>query len=138
MLGTWTLGFVGHRIFKKTQTPSPLMKAHRIAGPLVIVLGFSNALVGFAWMGLTRTMITYAIFNLLVIIVIGSLLFWKKKRDMRKAAMNSHAASNFREGNEYGLGHGPAVYYGNQPPPVPSFAPQSGNGIQMQTFHPNK
>lgn len=138
VLGTWTLGFLGHQAYKQTQMKSPLMKFHRIGGPLVIFSGLVNVFIGFAWVGSVHILITFAGLLVVEVVVIGSLLFWKRKRDMKKAAMNSQAASNFREGNENGFGHGPAVYYGNQPPAVPSFAAQPGNGIQMQTFYPNK
>ncbi|KAK5101955.1 hypothetical protein LTS08_004414 [Lithohypha guttulata] len=133
VLAAWTLGLVGHRPYMKTQTPSPLIKVHRVVGPLAILLGFANACVGFAWAGMTRTIVVYAIFNLLVATVVGSLVFWKKRRAVRKAATNSHAASNFREGAQANFEHGPAVYVGGPPPGY--------NGqmdVPMHSIRPNK
>ena len=135
VLCAWTLGFVSHRIFKKTQSPPPLMKVHRVIGPLAIALGIANGIVGFTWIGRNTTAITYSLFNVLIALVIGSLLFWKRKRDLKKGAMNSAAATNFREGNsEAGFGHGPAMYYGG--PPAHGQPGLQQPGVQMQTFYP--
>lgn len=109
------------------------MKVHRVVGPLAILLGFANACVGFAWVGMTRTIVVYAIFNLLVATVVGSLVFWKKRRAVRKGAMNSHAASNFREGAQANFEHGPAVYVGG---PSPGYNGQMD--VPMHSIRPNK
>lgn len=132
VLAAWTLGLIGHQAFKRKGVPSPLMKGHRIAGPLAITLGFTNVCIGLSWVGRPRVIIGYVIFALLVVIVIGSIVFWKRKRTMRKNAMNSAAAYNFREGNtgytqgRGGTGNGYTSFEG---------APAShGQSVPMQTF----
>lgn len=108
------------------------MRVHRILGPLSILLGFANACVGFAWAGMTRTIIVYAIFNVLVAVVVGSLVFWKRRRTLKKGALNSAAASNFREGASDQF-HGPPMYVGSQQPHFPS-----QNDVPMYSIRPNK
>lgn len=121
-------------MFKRKGIPSPLMKGHRIAGPLSITLGFINACIGFAWAGMGRAIIGYVIFDLLVFIIVGSLVFLKKKRKMRKQAMNSNAAHNFREGTTaYAHVRGGSIHEQGRadftaPPPA------YGQSVPLQTF----
>jgi len=134
VLAAWTLGLIGHMMFKRKGIPSPLMKVHRIVGPSSILLGFVNACIGLAWVGIPRAIIGYTVFNLLVVIVVGSLVLMKKKRKMRRDAMNSNAAQNFREGTTayaHVRGgstqqHGPANFAA--PPPA------YGQAVPLQTF----
>ncbi|KAK5093029.1 hypothetical protein LTR70_000504 [Exophiala xenobiotica] len=134
VLAAWTLGLIGHMMFKRKGIPSPLMKVHRIVGPSSILLGFINACTGLAWVGIPRAIIGYTIFNLLVVIVVASLVMLKKKRKMRREAMNSNAAHNFREGMpaySHVRGgstqqHGPADFAA--PPPA------YGQSVPLQTF----
>lgn len=130
-----TLGAIGHISYKKKGLPSPLMKGHRIAGPLAITLGFVNACIGLAWSGKTRAIIGYVVFDLLVFIVIGGLVFMKKKRNARKNVMNTAAARNFRD-VDTGYSH---VRTGSMPNTDPYAAPPAyGNNEQqvpLQTFH---
>lgn len=111
-----------------------MMKGHRIAGPLSITLGFINACIGLAWAGLRRAIIGYTIFNLLVVIVVSSLVVMKRRSKMKRQAMNSSAAYNFREGTTAythvrggSIGrHGPADFAA--PPPA------YGQSVPLQTF----
>lgn len=130
ILATWTIGLIGHMHYKRTQTPHPIMKGHRILGPLMISLGSVNACIGFAWVGLRGAAIGYILFSLFIMLVVLSLVFLKNRRKMRRNAMNSTAAFNFREGQgQYGQNvpmqpmggqgqqqHGPVEYYNVQPP----------------------
>lgn len=109
------------------------MRVHRILGPLSILLGFANACVGFAWAGMTRTILVYAIFNVLVAAVVGGLVFWKRRRTIRKGALNSAAASNFREGATDQFAHGPPIYVGSQQPHY-----QEQHDVPMYNIRPNK
>ena len=99
-------------MYKKKGIPSPLMKGHRIAGPLSILLGFINACIGLAWAGRKIAIAGYTVFSLLVWIVVLSLVFWKKKRNMRRQAANSTAAQNFRDGQTYAAPTNPPAYPG--------------------------
>lgn len=101
VLAAWTLGLVGHMVYKRKGVPSPLMKGHRIAGPLAIALGFINACIGLAWAGRRIAIAGWTIFDLLVWIIVLGLVFWRKKRNMRKQVAHSAAAYNFREGQMY-------------------------------------
>lgn len=93
------LGGAGHMSFKKKGVPSPIMKAHRVAGPVAIGAGFSAAIMGLLLADRKRAVIGYVVFDLLVWIVIFALVFMKKRRDMRKGTMHTPAAQNFRDAN---------------------------------------
>ena len=74
------------------------MKGHKIVGPTAIMLGFINACIGLAWAGRpTAVRIGYAVFDLLVWVVILALVFFKMRRNRTKKAMNTPAAQNFRD-----------------------------------------
>lgn len=126
VLITFAVGLFGHMSFRRTQTPHPIMKGHRVLGPLTMGLGFANACVGFSWVGNTRAAIGYAILNLLIIIAVSSLVLMKKKKKMREQAQTSAAAHNFREGQTY-----PPPPQGMGAPPPP---PPYGQSVPMQTF----
>lgn len=79
------------------------MKGHKLVGPLGLALGFANACIGFAWVGLRRPLIAYAIISAVIWVVVGALVFMKSKKNMRRGnAANSAAAVNFREGQTGG------------------------------------
>lgn len=99
-------------MYKRKGMPSPLMKGHRIAGPLAILLGFVNACIGLAWMGRPIAIAGYTAFDLFVWIIVLSLVFFRKKRNMRKNAVHSAAAYNFREGQMYDPPLNPPNYQG--------------------------
>lgn len=88
----------------------------------MISLGSVNAIIGFFWVGLRGAAIGYIAFSLFIMLIVLSLVFLKNRRKVRRQAMNSTAAFNFREGQEQnvpmqpmGPQHGPVEYYGVQP-----------------------
>lgn len=128
-LTAWLLGIIGHILYKKRKTPSPLMTVHRIVGPTVVILGFVTACLGFNFVGLNRAIIVWIVWNVLVAAVTASLVFFFRRRRLRRAAMNSTAAQNFRGDNvplgdmrhrhqqqqQQGYTHGPVEYISVQP-----------------------
>jgi len=42
VLAQMTLGFLHHRIYKRTQRTTPMVKVHRLAGPVVILVAIVN------------------------------------------------------------------------------------------------
>ncbi|KAI1620419.1 hypothetical protein EDD37DRAFT_674626 [Exophiala viscosa] len=125
VLTTWTVGLVGHRIYKKTGAPAKIMKGHRVLGPSTILLGLVNCFVGFNFASNNHGMIVFGIAMLLMFIIVGSLTFFKRRQKMRKGAMNTPAAFNFREGESGNAGPPPPLYgeggiplqnYTNTPP----------------------
>lgn len=127
--------------FRKKGIPSPIMKAHRIIGPLAIALGFSAAVLGLRMAGRTRAIIGYVIFDLLVWAVVLGLVYVKKRRNMKKGAMNTAAAQNFRDTNTaYSHVQGndfepaPAVYNPN----VQQIPLQSRGNFEYYSVQPNK
>ena len=113
VLCTWTLGFVGHRIYKKTSKSSMFIHVHRLVGPIAILLGVTNACLGFLWAGAIRRMVGYIIFNVFVVVVVASLVLLKRKRDARKAAAKEGGENGYAMYNvpppEYSAGRGTAT-----------------------------
>ncbi|KAK5055179.1 hypothetical protein LTR84_012928 [Exophiala bonariae] len=130
----WGIGMTGHVMFRRTGKPAAIMLGHRITGPVTMSMGLSNCIVGFRFAGNNRGAIIFAVAALLMIIFVCTVLFFTRRRKMRKGTMNTPAAQNFREGNmggptpygpqspsmpSYGQGGIPlASYQNNQPPPV--------------------
>jgi len=111
------------------------MKVHKILGPLSVALGLINAIVGFNFAGDNRAIIPLVIVATLVTIFVGTVTYLKRRNSVRKQAMNSAAAENFRQGQmepqytgQYG---GPAIplqSYGDRPQPqtLPSYHSDAG------------
>ncbi|KAJ9495471.1 hypothetical protein LTR99_010185 [Exophiala xenobiotica] len=119
---TWIVGFIGHRIYKKTGTPAKVMKGHRVLGPSTILFGLINCFVGFNFAGNNRGMIIFGIAMLLMLIFVGSLTFFKRRQKLRKGPMNTPAAMNFREGQmEPGQAGPPPPLYGEGGIPLQSY-----------------
>ena len=97
-ISAWTVGFVGHRIYKKTKKPAKIMLGHRVLGPLTLGLGVLNCISGFRFANNNRGMIIFIIAAALMLIFVATVLFFKKRQQKRKAPMNTPAAVNFREG----------------------------------------
>ncbi|KIX04546.1 uncharacterized protein Z518_05416 [Rhinocladiella mackenziei CBS 650.93] len=132
VLLTWTVGFIGHRIYKKTGAPAKIMKGHRVLGPSTIAFGLINSFIGFNFADNNRRgMILLAIAIVLMLTFIGTVLFFKRRRQVRKGPLNTPAAANFREGQMepgyadrqhpqslplYGQGGIPLQNYANTPP----------------------
>ncbi|ETI27076.1 hypothetical protein G647_09758 [Cladophialophora carrionii CBS 160.54] len=129
---TWIVGFTGHRIYKKTQRPAKIMKGHRVLGPLTMGLGLLNCISGFRFAGNNRATIIFVVAMVLMLIFVGTVLFFRRRQQARKAPLNTPAAANFREGQAeapsytgeaplplYGQGGIPLQsYVNNQAPPV--------------------
>jgi hypothetical protein len=98
VIASWTAGFLGHRMYKKNGVPALPMKAHRFLGPSTIVLGLVNCAIGFHFAGDNYAIIGFAVTTALMIIVVGSLVFCTRRRRVRREAMNTPAAQNFRQG----------------------------------------
>ncbi|ETN37520.1 uncharacterized protein HMPREF1541_07142 [Cyphellophora europaea CBS 101466] len=122
------VGAAGHAIYRKTGAPAKFMIVHRILGPFSVGLGLVNAVVGFRFAGHYRPIIGFVILTILIFTGITALILLKRRRAMRKQAMNTPAAMNFREGG-YGGGAAPPAY-GSPPPghmPIP-----------LQTYQPSQ
>lgn len=92
-----SIGFLHHRIYRKTGSPTILGKVHRIVGPAVILFGIVNGAIGFNFAGRHGYTIIYSL--IVVIMIIGCLSIWllKRRRQRKKEAMTSTAAQNFRQ-----------------------------------------
>ncbi|OAP64045.1 hypothetical protein AYL99_00017 [Fonsecaea erecta] len=127
-LVTWIVGLVGHRIYKRTKQPAKIMKGHRVLGPATITLGLANCIVGFRFADNTRATIVFAIAMLLMLIFVGTVTFFKRRQQQRKAPMNTPAAANFREGQAE-----PPNYTGEAPLPL-----YGQGGIPLQSYANNQ
>ncbi|KIW19359.1 hypothetical protein PV08_03654 [Exophiala spinifera] len=126
VVATWVIGFLGHRIYKKTGAPAKIMLGHRVLGPGSILLGIVNTFVGFNFADNHRGMIIYGIATFFLLLVVGGWTMIRRRQEMRKAPMNTPAAMNFREGQYeppqgpppplYGEGGIPLQSYSNAPP----------------------
>ncbi|KAF7861448.1 hypothetical protein EAF04_008013 [Stromatinia cepivora] len=84
MIGQWILGFLHHRMYKKTSTTTKFAPIHVWLGRIVIPAGIINGFIGFPlalnyifdWALLACT--------LLIIIIFAPLLFWGYKRRQAK------------------------------------------------------
>ncbi|KAJ9605648.1 hypothetical protein H2200_009497 [Cladophialophora chaetospira] len=131
-ISAWIVGLIGHSIYRRTKQPAKIMKGHRVLGPLTLGLGLANCIAGFRFASNTRATIVFAIAAVLMLIFVGTVLFFNRRQKARKAAMNTPAAVNFREGQAsapsysteaplplYGQGGIPLQSYANnQAPPV--------------------
>ncbi|EXJ86278.1 hypothetical protein A1O1_06648 [Capronia coronata CBS 617.96] len=124
LLITWTVGFVGHRIYKKTGTPARIMIGHRVLGPGTISLGLVNCFVGFRFADNNRGIVVFAIAMVIVIIFVSTMTTLARRRKLRKDVMNTPAAFNFREGQS-----APSYPPQHQPPPF-----QNQGGIPLQNY----
>lgn len=117
------VGAAGHAIYRKTGAPAKFMIVHRILGPFSVGMGLVNVIIGFRFAGTYRPIIGFCIVTVLVFTGIAALILLKRRRNMRKQAMQTPAAMNFREG-----GYGAPPVYGNAPPPG------HGPAIPLQTY----
>lgn len=86
MIGQFILGFMHHRIYKKTQAPTKLAPIHVWLGRVVIPAGIANGFLGFPLA--LNSKYNWALLTLIlfVIIVIAPFAFWRFKRNSNKAA----------------------------------------------------
>ena len=119
------VGAGGHAIYRRTGTPAKFMIVHRILGPFSVGMGLVNVVIGFRFAGHYRPIIGFIIVTVLVFTGIAALVLLKRRRAIRKQAMHTPAAMNFREG-----GYGGPPAYGNAPAPAPGHGP----AIPLQTY----
>jgi len=127
-LVTWTVGLVGHRIYKRTKQPAKIMKGHRVLGPATISLGLGNCIWGFRFASNNRASIGFIIATVLMIIFVSVVMFFKRRQQRRKGVMNTPAAVNFRQGQsqpEY-TGEAPLPLYDQGGIPLQSYANNQG------------
>jgi hypothetical protein len=129
-LVTYIVGFIGHRIYKRTKQPAKIMKGHRIVGPLTMGLGLANCISGFRFASNNRAAIVFGVAAIIMLIFLGTVLFFKRKQNARKRVMNTPAAQNFREGQAVGPGAPGSTAYTNE-----SQLPLYGaGGIPLQSY----
>lgn len=95
------LGFLHHRMFLRTKTPSVQGKIHRLLGPALVAAGIVNGAVGFNFADRKIRLLPYFIVVAGMAILGASLFFLKKRRQQRRG----------------GAGNVPLhQYYGSNPP----------------------
>ncbi|KAI9823260.1 MAG: hypothetical protein M1826_000203 [Phylliscum demangeonii] len=107
------LGLIHHRLYLKNhdQRKSPIRWAHRIIGPLVILLGIVNGGIGFDFANSSRSRIViYVIIVVLLNLVFAAMIFVRVRWNRRKSAQrNPHhgglPAPNPGEGPHQGFQH---------------------------------
>ena len=105
MLVTWSAGLLGHLHFRRTKISRTTIpqKSHRILGPLTVSVGLLNGILGFRFAGSTRGIIGYIVVVILMATFVTLVMMMKKRRSMRKNAMMTPAAQNFRQGQAEGV-----------------------------------
>lgn len=94
---------------------------------MTISLGLANVCVGFNFAGNNRPIIPFLVVTLFMILFVTGVVLLMRRRKMRKSAMNTPAAMNFREGQ------------GAPPPAYPAATGNASGGpaIPLQTYQPN-
>ncbi|CAD6444653.1 64ed4aa7-5d22-46e6-b052-7faf0cc60abd [Sclerotinia trifoliorum] len=84
MVGQWILGFLHHRMYKKTSTTTKFAPIHVWLGRIIIPAGIINGFIGFPLA--LNPKFDYALLacTLLIIIIFAPLLFWGYKRRQAK------------------------------------------------------
>ncbi|TVY30509.1 hypothetical protein LHYA1_G000559 [Lachnellula hyalina] len=85
MIGQFVLGFLHHRMYKKTQAPTKLTPIHVWLGRIVIPAGIINGFLGFPLALNPKYNWALLALVLLVVIFMGPLAFWRYKRNVQKA-----------------------------------------------------
>lgn len=98
-----TLGFLHHRTYKQTQSPTLLGKIHRYFGPAVILLGIVDGALGLHFADNNGKIPAYFAIVIFIAIICTLAQWILRRRAIRNKAVNSVAASNFREGTAYDL-----------------------------------
>lgn len=104
MLITWTAGLLGHLHFRRSKISRTTIpqKSHRILGPLTVSVGLVNGILGFRFAGNNRAIIGYVIVVTIMVGLVSLVMMMKKRRSLRKNAMMTPAAQNFRQGHAEG------------------------------------
>ena len=93
MIAQFILGFLHHRLYKKTLAPTKLSPIHIWLGRVVIPAGIVNGFLGFPLALNPKYNWALVTLALLVIIVMGPFAFWRWKRNNAKQ-MNALAGSD--------------------------------------------
>lgn len=80
MVAQFVLGFIHHRIYKRTLAPTKLAPIHVWLGRIVIPCGIANGFLGFPLALNPKSNYGLAALTILVIIVLCVSAFWRRKR----------------------------------------------------------
>jgi hypothetical protein len=86
MIAQWIVGFLHHRIYTRTMSPTKLAPIHIWLGRAVILCGIINGFLGFPLALNPKYNWALVTLFLLMIIVIGPFAFWRWKRNNAKKA----------------------------------------------------
>jgi hypothetical protein len=98
MIGQFVLGYMHHRIYKRTQAPTKLAPIHVWLGRVVIPAGIANGFLGFPLALNSKYNWALLALVLLVVIVIAPFAFWRWKRNNNKAATAAAAGGGYQGG----------------------------------------
>ncbi|CAG8951090.1 hypothetical protein HYFRA_00006488 [Hymenoscyphus fraxineus] len=84
MIGQFVLGFMHHRMYKKTKLPTKLAPIHVWLGRVVIAGGVINGFLGFPLALNSRFNWALLSIALLVVIVSGPLAFWRWRKNIQQ------------------------------------------------------
>jgi len=122
MIAQLVLGYMHHRIYKKTQATTKLAPVHVWLGRLIIPIGVANAFVGFPFALSPHDDIIIAVITALVVLVmIGAFVF--------KYFRNRHLARSPPKTTTDSLSNNPSQSW-NGP-----ISPRSPNEINMENFN---
>jgi hypothetical protein len=101
MIAQFVLGFMHHRIYKRTQATTKLAPIHVWLGRIIIPCGIANGFLGFPLA--LNSKYNWALLGLvlLVIIVLGPFGFWRWRRnEQKKKTALATGGGNFSDGNQ--------------------------------------
>ena len=141
MVGQFALGFLHHRMYKKTQAPTKLAPYHVWLGRVVIPAGIINGFLGFPLALNSKYNWALLALTLLMVIIFGPIWLWRWRRDSKKSPLgnvsdsdgyqsqpwNSGPSSSNIDLGSYNNGQQHPPQPMNYPPPNYSYqAPQEG------------
>ncbi|RDL37505.1 CBD9-like protein [Venustampulla echinocandica] len=85
MIAQFVLGFMHHRIYKKTQAPTKLSPIHVWLGRLVIPAGIANGFLGFPLAQNSKYNWALVALTLFIVIILAPVAFWRYRRNIQKA-----------------------------------------------------
>lgn len=84
MIGQFVLGYLHHRMYKKTQTTTKLAPIHVWLGRAVILGGIVDGFLGFPLASNSKYNFALLACVLFVVIAVGPFAFWRFRRNIRK------------------------------------------------------
>lgn len=138
MIGQFVLGFMHHRIYKRTQAPTALAPYHVWLGRVVIPAGIINGFLGFPLALNSKYNWALLALTLLMIIVFGPVWFWRWRRDARKSPLGMASDSDGYQSQPWNSGPSNSninlgTYNGQQnypPQPMPANYPPPNYNYQ--------